>query len=333
MRTTTITRWLPAIALLAMVGATSEPSAAADKLSIATLAPRTSLWGKVFAAWSKAVDKQTKGQLKLRFYWNGTQGDGAAVVAKIRAGQLDGATLGANGLATVHKPVLALQMPGLFSSWQSIDRAREAVYPRFFKAFDDQGLYLSTIGDVGRARTMSKGRAIRRPEDLRGMKPFAPQRSLVAPEIAAVLRITPVRVSIPGLLPALTAGRVNVVTAPPLAAEQLQWTPYLDHISADVSGIAVGAMVMSKQRLEALPADVRVVLDRTGRKAGRLLRKRVRKQDDRAYRRLRKRMTLVKLSEAERGVWAKAFAKVRQRLAQRTFPADLVAELESIAGR
>ena len=304
---------------------------AGDELKIATLAPKSSAWGKVFSAWSKAIDKKTGGKLQLKFYWNGAQGTDSTLVGKLRSGQIDGATLGAEGLGEIHRPALALQLPGLFRTWKGIDEATAALYPELAKGFEKEGFYLSSIGDLGRARTMSKGRAIRTPKDLRGMKPFAPRGGVIAPEIASVLGLTPVRIGIPELLPALTSGRVNVITAPAIAAEQLQWSPHFDHIGADVAGIGIGAMVLNADRMKRIPGDVMDVMRNTGKKAGSMLRKRVRKMDDDAYGRLKKRMTVVELTDAERKEWEKAFGDVRRRLAQGTFTPALVARLEKLA--
>jgi len=312
---------------------TWSTTARADTLTIATVAPRQSLWGKVFGAWSKAVKKKTNGQLELKFYWNATQGDDTTTVAKIRSGQLDGATLGAGGLGKIYKPALALQLPGMVTSWKSIDQINAAVYPELRKAFDERGFYLSSIGDVGRSRTLSKGRAIRTPKDIVGMKPASPRRGVIAPVLFSVLGATPVHTSLPELLPALSSGRINVMVAPALAAEQLQWAPHFDHIAADVSGMAVGAMVLSKQRLEAQPEDVLEVLRKTGKKAGQILRKRVRKEDDAAFERLSRKMTVVKLTATERAAWEKVGKEVRRRLTQTTFPADFVRRLEAAAAR
>lgn len=318
-------RWLVFILLV-----TWPVSTRAETLTIGTFAPQKSAWGKVFNAWSKAVSKKTNGGLELRFYWNGAQGDESTMVAKLRSGQLDGCTLGANGLGDIYLPAVALQLPGLFRTWREIDRASAALYPELKSAFEERGFYLSSIGDVGRARTMSKGRAIRTPDDLRGMKPFSPRTGVIAPVLSSTLGITPVRLELPELLPALSAGRVNVIVAPALAAEQLQWASYLDHIGEDVAGVGVGAMVLSKKKVDRLPGDVREVMAKTGRKAGELLRSRIRKMDDQAYERLAKRMTVVRLSPAEQARWQQVFADVRKRLAQRSFPPELVKRLEAL---
>ncbi len=318
------------LAVVVLVGASG--AARAEEITIATLAPKQSAWGKVFSAWSKAIAKKTSGKLELTFYWNGAQGDDNTVVSKLRSGQIDGCTLGAEALGDIHRPVLALQLPGVFTTWETIDRATEALYPEFRDAFDKRGFFLSSIGDAGRARLMSKGRAVRTPEHLAGMKPFSPRSGVIAPVVASVLGTTPVRIGIPELLPALSSGRVNVITVPALAAEQLQWAPHLDHIGDDVAGIGIGAMVLSKKRIDALPGDVVEVMRTTGKKAGAMLRRNVRAMDDEAYQRLAKKMTVVKLTAAEREPWKAKFAEVRRRLAQREFPPELVARVEKLGG-
>jgi TRAP-type C4-dicarboxylate transport system substrate-binding protein len=100
-----------------------------------------------------------------------------------------------------------------------------------------------------------------------------------------------------------------------------------------VAGVGIGGLVMSNKRLEALPGDVREVLKKTGEKAGKMLTKRIREEDEKAYAMISKRMTVVKLSGAEKGRWNDVFKKVRAKLAQGTFPSSLISKLEKLAGK
>jgi TRAP-type C4-dicarboxylate transport system substrate-binding protein len=84
------------------------------KIRIATLAPKKSPWGKVFTAWAKAVDDKTSGAIEVQWLWNGTTGPESSMVAKVKSGQIAGAAITAPGLASIHAPIIALQMPGAF---------------------------------------------------------------------------------------------------------------------------------------------------------------------------------------------------------------------------
>jgi TRAP-type C4-dicarboxylate transport system substrate-binding protein len=330
-------RALAVLALLAAlivprVGRADEP--AAESLTIGTLAPKDSAWGKVFSVWAQAVQQKSAGRLALRIYWNGTQGDEQAMIGKLKAGQLDAVTASSLGLSRVHKPILALQMPGVFRSWEALDRARDALRPEFEKAAAAEGFVITGWGDLGRLRSMSRGGAIRVPEDLRAKRVLTWRSDSIGPTLYQMIDgALPVPLSAPEVLPALRTRTVDVIGAPSLVAEQLQWAPLLTHVSAESSVFAIGGMVWSRRRLEGLPADLRAILQDTGAIASKALGQRIRGEDDAAFARLSGKMTVVKLEESERKRWIDLFAKVRARLAQGTFSPDLVARVERLGAQ
>lgn len=320
-----------ALAAAAVLGAPRAASAA-EVLKIGTLAPATSPWGRVYKVWQEAVKTKSEGRLELHFFYNATQGDEGAMVGKIKAGQLDGAAVTAVGLAKIHRPVLALMIPGLFRSWAKLDAARDALRAELEKGIADAGFTLGGWGDVGQVRTMSKGFAIRVPDDLRGKRPAVWRDDVIAPVLFQVVgNVNPVPLNIPEILPALSTGSINVVSAPALAAEQLQWAPKFDHIGEESSVCAIGAMVFSSKRLDALPADLRAVLQETGKVASAALGARIRGEDAAAFERLKAKMTVVRVGAEEKGKWAAVFKDVARRLGQGTFPPDLIAKLEKLA--
>jgi TRAP-type C4-dicarboxylate transport system substrate-binding protein len=322
-----------ALGALALVAGIAVPQAAdaAEVLKIGTLAPKSSPWGKVFSTWEKAVKEKSGGNLELQFFYNGQQGDEGAMVGKMKSGQLDGSAVTAVGLGKIYKNTLAMQMPGLFVSWPKLDAALDVMKGDFEKGTKDAGFTLVGWGHVGQAHLMSKGFAIKTPDDMKGKKPYMWRDDSIQPILYQIIGVTPVPLNIPELLPALNSGSVNVVTAPSLAAEQLQWSSRLDHIQADVAGTAIGALVFSTKRLDALPADLRTILNDTGKVAASALTKRIRDEDTAAFGRLKGKMTVVTLSGDEQAKWASVFKQVRSRLGQGTFSPELVTKLEGLA--
>ena len=317
---------------LALLVGLSREARAQEVLKIGTLAPKASPWGQVFSVWEKAVKEKSGGKLELQFFYNGQQGDEGAMIGKMKAGQLDGAAVTGVGLSKVHKPIVALQMPGLFTGWAKLDAARDALKGEFEKGVEDAGFRILGWGDVGLYRTMSKGFAIKSPEDLKGKKPYMWRDDVITPAVFQTIGgVTPVPLNVPEVLPNLNTGAINVVNAPALAAEQLQWASKLDHISASVGGTAIGAVIVSAKRMDALPGDLRAIVTDTGKVAASALTKRIRDEDAAAFGRLKGRMTVVNLSADEQGKWAGVFKQVRTRLGQGTFPAALVSRLEDMA--
>lgn len=319
---------LTCLALLALTPAAS----ATETISLGTLAPKQSLWGRVFDVWESAIKKKTDGKLELKVFYNGSQGDDGTMIGKVKAGQLDGAGVSSIGLAQIHKPILALQMPGLFRTWEALDKARDATQGDFEKAAEKEGFLLSW-GDLGRIRTMSKGFAVRKPADLKGKKVLSWRNDVIGPTLFQVVPGASIVALSPGeVLAALKSKGLDVVSAPTLAAEQLQWTPHFDHITKDSSVMAIGGMVWSKKRIDALPGDLRTILQDTGKIAQQALRKKVRAEDDAAFERLKQKMTVVELTEDEKKTWKDVFSKVIERLKQGTFDPKLVDKLVKLSG-
>lgn len=317
-----------------LLGLSPKDAAAAEVLKIGTLAPQQSPWGKVFQVWQAAVKTKTNGALELQFFYNGQQGDEGAMVGKMKAGQLDGAAVTAVGLSKIHKPILALQLPGVHTTWEKLDKARDAMKGDFEKGAESAGFTILGWGDVGQAHLMSvgKGNEVRKPGDLVGKKPYMWRDDVIAPVLFQVVGATPVPLNVPEVLPNLNTGAINVLNVPALAAEQLQWAPKLTNVHEEVTGCAIGALVMSSKRISSLDPKLKADLLDTGAKAALALTKTIRGEDAAAFGRIKGKSTVVKLNQAELDEWNKTFKEVRKRLSQGTFDPALVKKLEGMAG-
>lgn len=327
------------VVLIAVVGAlmgVTKTASAGEEIKLGTLAPGDSAWGKVFKAWSKAVEEESNGALKLTWYFNGTQGDEIGMVGKMRSKQLDGGALTATGLSQIYPHIIALQMPGLFPTWDKLDKVREKTRGRFEKDFEAQGFRLLGTGDVGIAHLMSRGAAVRTPDDLKKMHPFYISGDSIGQKFLETVGVSsPRALGVPAILPALSSrseGAVDCINSPSIAAEQLQWGPHVDHINTMASGIGIGALIMNKERFEGLPADAKAVLERTGKNTGELLTKRIRGIDDAAFGRLKANKTVVDLNPTESAAWGEVFKKVRNSLkTEGKIKADVFDEVSAAA--
>ena len=306
---------LAAAAIIAAFSAAGDAQADATTLKVGTLAPGDSPWGQVFKVWKRAVEERSGGNLQLQFFWNGTQGDENAMVGKIRTGQLDGAAVTAVGLGQIYKQVLVLQLPGLFTDWSKLDNARNQMRAGFDQQFDAQGFKILGWGDVGRAHVMSKGFPIRTPDDLKHKNTFYLSGDPIGPMFYSIVGdVTPRQMGVPEILPGLTSGSINVVLAPALAAEQLQWASRLDNINSAVAGVGIGALVFSSTKIRSLPADAQNILIQTGAIAGQALTTRIRNEDNAAFGRLKARMTTYDPTPSDMAAWQRVFADTRARL-------------------
>ncbi len=289
---------------------------AATTLKLGTLAPQDSPWGKEFKRWAKDVSADTNGELQLDFQWNGQAGDEVLMVQKIRSGQLDGAAVTAIGLAqTGVTDVLLFQMPGLFASWPKLDAARAAMKDDFNQQFQSKGFAVLGWGDVGAVKTMSVGFEVHHPADLQGKGCYFLSGDAIQPKLfAAIGGITPRQLTVNEILPFLTNGSIAVVPAPPLAAEQLQWASRVTHVNAMTSGFAIGAIIVSAARMQALPAALKEVLNTRGREATDRLTRSIRNLDAQAFARMKATKVVYEPNENEKREWQELFSRVRQQL-------------------
>jgi TRAP-type C4-dicarboxylate transport system substrate-binding protein len=297
----------------------ASSAGAATTLRMATLAPKQSPWGKVFRAWSDAVRQKTHDAVATTWLWNGVGGPERSVVGKIRSGELAGGALTAAGLASVYKPIVALQMPGAFDTWAQLDKARTELRPEFDAQLTKAGFEVVGWGDVGRARTFSKGFEVRMPADLRGHTPVVGIDDSIAPAVLSVIgKVTGRAADVNEVLPMLENNSIDVVTAPALAVEQLQWAGYLDHVNTGVVAFGIGATILSQRALAGLTADEREVVLDTGRRASQILEKQIRDEDDASFARLKRKMSVHETTDAERSawheVWKKACVRVKEAL-------------------
>ena len=304
------------------------------EIKVGTLAPKSSPWGKVFQIWQDAVAEQSNGNMKVTFYWNGSQGDEVAMVDKMLGGsQLDAVAATAVGLSKIWRPILALQTPGLFRSWGALDKARDSMMADINSNFESKGVIHLGSGDVGIAHVMSKGFDVHGPDSLQGKSPYMWTDDAIAPVLYRIIGgVTPKPLSVPAVLPALNSGAVDVVNAPALAAQQLQWASKLDHVVEQASGIGIGALIMKKSTLDDLSEDQRKIIKDTGAVAAKGLTDRIRKADAHAFANLKKKMTVNTLTDDEQKAWEDVFNKTREALKQGVFDAALIGKLEGMKG-
>ncbi len=333
MKRRTILMALLALALVSLPGTMprSVDAQEAVTLRIATLAPRGSAWMRVFDAWNNSLRQRTSNRLSLRFYPGGSQGDERDVIRKIRNGQLDGAAVTSTGLSLVVRPALVLQAPGVVENYQQLDRVRTRLGPELSAQFQENGMRLMGWGDVGEGRIFSN-RPILRPRDLRSVRPWVWRDDSMFGEFLEVVGANGIRLGVPEVLPALSTGQIDTVVASATAASALQWHTRVTHVTQQPNTILVGATILSQEKYDALPADLKAALDETSAQAHTALVSRIRRDDARYFTALTTQhgLTAVDVS-AHQDEWRDAARQTRERLAGRLYPRDLMERVMATA--
>jgi TRAP-type C4-dicarboxylate transport system substrate-binding protein len=227
------------------------PGATETVLKIGSLAPDGSSWIKALRNIDAEIRTATAGEVRLKIYPGGVQGDEDVMLRKIRIGQLHGAGLGGTGITHILPDVLALEMPFLFDSYEEVDYVLTQMADHYRQAFLDAGFVQLGWSDIGFVFLMTK-HPVRSVEDIRGHKVWRLQDEPITGVLFEKAGVTSVPLGIPDVLLGLQTNLVDIVYASPAAAIVLQWFTRVRHYTDLPINYSIGAFLVQRKAFERL---------------------------------------------------------------------------------
>lgn len=168
------------------------------------------------------IGKRTGGQVKLKVYAGGVQGDDATVLRKIRTGQLHGALTQAGAVAQFYKDIQVYNVPLAFRTFDEVDYVRGKMDAQLKSELEKAGWVSFGIVEGGFAYVMSNAPVVT-VADLRQQKLWVPANDSASEQAARSWGISPIVLPIGDVLTSLQTGAINAFAAPTTAAIALQW--------------------------------------------------------------------------------------------------------------
>jgi TRAP-type C4-dicarboxylate transport system substrate-binding protein len=318
-----------------MLGAPSARRARAEApavLRIATLAPEGSAWMLAFNAWSVALEERTEGRLRLHFFSGGSAGDERDAVRKMRAGQLDAAAVTTVGLGQIVRSCLVLQAPGVCHSYARLDAVRRELGAELDAQFEAAGFKRLGWEDAGQTRLFSN-RPILVPSDMRQTRMWAWRDDPTWQAVLAAAEVNGVPLGLPEVYPALRTERIDAFPGTALAAVAFQWFTKAAYVTQEPRGILVGALVLKKERFDALEPALQAALLETSEQAHQSLAPAIQRDDQRAFDAIVERGVKATSLAANLGLWEETLGKARRALAGKLYPAELLERVERVAAK
>lgn len=302
----------------------------AHVIRLATLAPRGSLAERALRAWNTTLRERTGGSLAVRVYWGGSMGDETSMIRRMRIGDLEAASLTTMGMGELVRDVLALQVPGVLTSTDDVDRLRAAYTDELRQRFHDEGWELLGWGDAGRVRMFSST-AITRPSDLRSRRPWVRADDAIFHAVLDEAGATGVVVGVPEVLAGLRTGMIDTVPASALIVSALQWFTALGHVTSRSSGFVVTGLVLRGSFVDGLSEAERTALFDTARESEGRISRATRRMDDEYYDALIERGVVADDVSAYEGEWRALSDGARARLRDRVVPGALIDRVMAMA--
>jgi TRAP-type C4-dicarboxylate transport system substrate-binding protein len=291
-----------AAALLAALAA--FPAAPAQTvIKMATLVPQGSSWHQALQEMAADWQKLSGGKVTLRLYPGGVAGDDSDVVRKLRLGTLNGALVSGTGLQDVDRSVLALQIPLAFTDYAEFDCTLRKIAPSIEQVLEARGFVLLGWTDGGFVHFFAKA-PVRVPDDLKKQKLFVWAGDDLLVELWKKAGFNPIPLPSTEISTALQTGLVTAVPAPPQAAVLLQWYNQAKNMTDINWGILIGAIVVTKDTWDKIPAEIQPALRESARKTAARLSQLTRESEPKDIAAMTQRgLTVVKLDAAALQQW------------------------------
>lgn len=315
--------------LLAAASLFPENSRSAEAkyvFKIGSLAPEGSVWASRFTGFAKEVSARTNGEVVFKVYAGGVMGDDRAMYRKMRVGQLQGGGFTMTGISEVIPDFRILSIPFLFNSYAEVDRVVAGLLPTFQKGFNENGMELLAMSEVGFVYSMST-RPIDSITKLRQSKCWAPENDPVSQAFLKTIGITPIPLTIPDVLSSLQTGLVDTVFNSLYGSIVMQWFTRTNYLTDVPFGYAYGGLIFSKSAFDKLPPAYAAICHDLARKHFAGLLADTRKSNDDALVTLKKNgVKMVSFPESELDELRKYRDKTVQRISGTAFSKEMYAE-------
>jgi len=229
------------------------------QFKVASLAPDGSVWITHFRDFANDVAEKSNGQIEMKLYPGGVMGDDLAMYRKLRAGQLHGGGFTMTGIGNAVPDYRVMSIPFYFNNYNEVDAVKKEMEPYFKDKFQQSGLELLAMTEVGFIYGMST-EPTSTLNDLQMRKSWIPSRDPIATEYFNALNITPVPLSISDVLPSLQTGLIDTVYTSLYGSIVMQWFSKAKFITDYPYGYAYGAVVFSNKAFSQLPNDLAAMM-------------------------------------------------------------------------
>lgn len=223
----------------------------ARTFKIATLAQNGTQWLKSIKAAASKIKEETEGRVAFKFYAGGVMGNDNRVLRKIRAGQLQGATLGTGVLSRFYGDLELYNLPMIFRNEGEVDYIRKQFDVRLRAGLEVAGFANFGFAEGGFAYAMTKQK-VSSVAGIRRQRVWTPTDDEGALRAIQAFGISPIPLGIADVLLALQSGTLNAVAGPVHGALALQWHTQVKYLINLPLIYTYAMLIVDKKKFDAV---------------------------------------------------------------------------------
>ena len=234
--------------------------AQAATLKIATVAPEGTVWMKEMREAGTNIKTRTAARVDVKYFPGGVMGNDAAVLRKMKLGQLQGGAFTAGELSPVYADAPIYSLPFLFTTLEEVAYVRKAVDPMLRDGFRKAGLEAVGLSGGGFAYLMST-KPVRTKDELRTTKVWTPQNDKIAQVAFEQAGVPVISLPIGDVYTSLQTGLLETVGITTSGAIAFQWHTKVKHVVDLPLSYVVGVLALDAKAYDRLSPEDRKIVD------------------------------------------------------------------------
>lgn len=230
-------------------------------IKVGVLAPEGTSWAKNLNEMAKEIQKATKGDVKIKYYFGGSQGDEPDVLRKIRVGQLQGGIFTGKTLGEINGDVRVIELPfTFFNDRKKAMSVVENMTPFFNEKFTENGFRNLGFFEIGIVYFVSS-KETKSITDLGGVKIWSWEGDKLVSTMIDTMKLISVPLPITDVLSSLSTGVIDAAYAPPLGILSLQWNTKINYLVNFPLSYSIGAFLVNDKTWKTISEANKKIVD------------------------------------------------------------------------
>jgi TRAP-type C4-dicarboxylate transport system substrate-binding protein len=235
-------------------------SAIASPIKVGVLVPEGTGWAKIIKKMTGEVKEATKGNVEIKIYYGGSQGDEQDVLRKIRIGQLQGGIFTGKTLGDINGDVRVMEIPFTFNNdREKALRTLQDLTPFFNQNFEKNKFKSLATFEIGQIYLVSQ-KKVQNLDSIKSLKIWSWEGDPVVNTMIDAMKLIGVPLALPDVLSSLTTGVIDAAYAPGIGIISLQWNTKVKYLVDFPISYSIGAFVITADAWSKIsPADQKII--------------------------------------------------------------------------